>query len=168
MDYPNRRRILTGIARIIAGGSLGAVLPMAISGCSRPEDAESSDQSLNTLAGVAFDLFPHAGLSPELYVRVAASLAALDNSVVEEGLARIAQATGQQLWADVPETDRIAVLVSLENSEFFALMRNTAIDVIYQDPETYALLGYGGSALEKGGYINRGFDDIDWLTEVGE
>jgi hypothetical protein len=25
------------------------------------------------------------------------------------------------------------------------------------------MVGYGGSAIEQGGYINRGFDEIDWL-----
>jgi hypothetical protein len=30
----------------------------------------------------------------------------------------------------------------------------------------FDLVGYGGSAIEQGGYINRGFDDIDWLEAV--
>ncbi len=34
---------------------------------------------------------------------------------------------------------------------------------LYNQQEVWAILGYEGESASKGGYINRGFDDIDWL-----
>ena len=42
-------------------------------------------------------------------------------------------------------------------------VRGVAVVSLYNDPETWALLGYEGSSYEHGGYIDRGFDDLDWL-----
>jgi hypothetical protein len=36
---------------------------------------------------------------------------------------------------------------------------------MYVQPEVWALLGYRGNALAQGGYLNRGFNDIDWLGD---
>ena len=37
---------------------------------------------------------------------------------------------------------------------------------LYNQPAVWAKLGYEGSSAEHGGYIHRGFDDIDWLNQV--
>lgn len=71
-------------------------------------------------------------------------------------------------WIDTPEEERLRILESLENSEFFATLRNLSVTRLYRQPAVWALLGYGGSAVEHGGYINRGFDDIAWLPLAGE
>ena len=34
---------------------------------------------------------------------------------------------------------------------------------LYDNKTLFPLFGYEGSSWEKGGYVNRGFDDIDWL-----
>jgi hypothetical protein len=34
---------------------------------------------------------------------------------------------------------------------------------LYNQPAVWSLLGYEGSSYEKGGYLNRGFDDVNWL-----
>ena len=36
---------------------------------------------------------------------------------------------------------------------------------LYSDPEVWELLGYEGPSFDKGGYIDRGFDDLDWLPD---
>ena len=75
------------------------------------------------------------------------------------------ESNGSMPWLEVDETQRIELLIQLEQSAFFGTMRATAIEVLFRDPEVFALLGYGGSAIEQGGYINRGFADITWLPE---
>jgi hypothetical protein len=55
------------------------------------------------------------------------------------------------------------LLVDIENAEFFKFIRAIAVVTLYDDPETLEILGYEGPAYEKGGYLNRGFDDLDWL-----
>ena len=34
---------------------------------------------------------------------------------------------------------------------------------LYNQQELWPIFGYEGESFSKGGYINRGFDDIDWL-----
>jgi hypothetical protein len=55
------------------------------------------------------------------------------------------------------------LLVDIEDAEFFKFIRAIAVVTLYDDPETLQILGYEGPAYEKGGYLHRGFDDLDWL-----
>ena len=34
---------------------------------------------------------------------------------------------------------------------------------LYNQPEVWEKFGYEGESASKGGYIKRGFDDIQWL-----
>src|SRR5690606_19192196 len=63
------------------------------------------------------------------------------------------------------EQDRVEVLKSLEQagSPFFGAMRSSMITALYNQEEIWANFGYEGSSAEKGGYLHRGFDDLDWL-----
>ena len=56
-------------------------------------------------------------------------------------------------------------LKKMEKSDFFQHVRSTSVVTLYNDSEVWELLGYEGSSFEKGGYINRGFNDLDWLPE---
>jgi hypothetical protein len=55
------------------------------------------------------------------------------------------------------------LLLQIEDAEFFKFIRAIAVVTLYDDPETLRILGYEGPAYEKGGYLHRGFDDLDWL-----
>lgn len=165
MNLITRRQILVAIAQIAATTSL-------VSCGAGTEDAPlSATTSLNgvsdleVLASVAFDLFPYQSLSPELYVKVANSILALNDPRVTEGLKQLHDLSDQQSWLKISDDQRINILTTLQQSEFFGLMRANTIAVIYSEPAFFELVGYGGSAIEFGGYINRGFDDIDWLPE---
>ena len=85
------------------------------------------------------------------------------NPVLTAGLQQLRTAVGAVAWKQVDEAKRLAVLTELQTSAFFAALRAGALEVLYRSPEMFDLVGYGGSAIEKGGYINRGFADIDWL-----
>jgi hypothetical protein len=37
---------------------------------------------------------------------------------------------------------------------------------LYDDAEVWDLLGYEGASFDKGGYLHRGFDDLDWLPRA--
>ena len=45
-------------------------------------------------------------------------------------------------------------------------MRGDCVTGIYNNPEVWKVLGYEGPSAELGGYINRGFSDIDWLQDA--
>ena len=164
MNPINRRQALLAITQVIASTSL-----ISCSSDANDEDvtiANLTVSELETLSWIEYDLFPHDALPSELYIQVAQGILDLDSALVSDGLSQVQQATNNQAWIEVVESDRIEILRSLENSMFFALIRNTAIDVLYKTPEMFELLGYGGSAIEFGGYLNRGFDDIGWLPET--
>ena len=54
-------------------------------------------------------------------------------------------------------------LKKIEKSDFFQHVRGTSTVTLYNDKEVWKLLGYEGYSFDKGGYINRGFNDLDWL-----
>ena len=67
-------------------------------------------------------------------------------------------------YTDIPrELDRVKVLESIESTPFFQKIKGDLVTGLYNNKEVFALFGYEGSSYEKGGYINRGFNDIDWL-----
>lgn len=35
----------------------------------------------------------------------------------------------------------------------------------YSDREVWTVLGCEGESSDKGGYVDRGFDDLDWLPD---
>ncbi len=165
----SRRKILITISQLIAAGGLAAcgadtnTQGQEMNTASALQNDAESD--LQLLAGVAYDLFPFNDLDPMLYVTVAQRVLALDSPAVAEAIAMLRENNGSTPWLEVDETQRIALLTSLEQSAFFGTMRATSIEVLFRDPAVFALQGYGGSAIEQGGYINRGFADITWLPE---
>ena len=160
MNIMTRRRCLLAISQALAASALSA--------CNGSPTAAVQDARADTemLALLVFDLFPHEALEPEVYISVAEHISAQDNAVIAAGLENLRGRMGS--WIDTPEEERLRILESLENSEFFATLRNLSVTRLYRQPAVWALLGYGGSAVEHGGYINRGFDDIAWLPLAGE
>ena len=61
------------------------------------------------------------------------------------------------------ESDRVALLEQIQDGPFLQTIRGGLVTGIYGNPEVWPLFGYEGPSADKGGYIDRGFDDIDWL-----
>ncbi len=155
-----RRRMLLAISHIALASSLAACSDGDSAGSAAAPVAET-DAAL--LAAVAFDLFPFAELPAALYAQVGERLAAAGSPAVAEGLVQLRAAAGETPWLELEESSRLAALTALQATPFFAAARATALEVLFRAPETFALLSYGGSAIEQGGYIERGFADISWL-----
>jgi hypothetical protein len=160
-----RRMALATIAQLAAAASLAAC------GMTSEEEAQApdlGDPDLETLASIAYDIMPYEAVRPELYVRAAEAILANDRALAEKGLARLREVIGGKRWMALDEAEQVAALESVQGSDFFAYMRSTTINTLFVDPAVWAMVGYGGSAVEHGGYINRGFDEIDWLPAGGE
>ena len=86
-----------------------------------------------------------------------------------EGLAsldaRAASGSGRGRFADLDDAAALSVLREIEDANFFVFIRAVAVVTLYDDAEVHQLLGYEGPAFEQGGYLHRGFDDLDWLPE---
>ena len=127
-----------------------------------PTSRLSHAEALQMLA-VARALFPHDMLSDRYYWSIVASVdaAAADPataSLVKEGLAA--------LGAGFPQLDPAGqeqALAALEGSGFFTFVHAQTVNGLYANPEIWPQFGFEGSSVEHGGYLHRGFDDIDWL-----
>ncbi len=126
-----------------------------------------------TLIRMARDVFPHDKLPDKYY---AAAVAGYESgsakepklkSLITEGVAALdAAATSAhgQRYTDVPDASRrVALLAKIEATPFFQRIRGDLVMSLYNSKDVWPLLGYEGSSAEKGGYLKRGFDDIDWL-----
>jgi hypothetical protein len=132
---------------------------------STPETAALAGPAAATIAAVARTMYPHDALPDEVYARVSAKLgeAAAEDAdtarTIEEGTA------GLQGFAERSNDERLEALKAIEGSDFFELVRSTAVVEVYSDARTWAAVGYEGPSFERGGYIERGFDDLDWLPD---
>jgi hypothetical protein len=162
MNVPSlqRRKMLFAISQLVLAGTLSAC-----GGASEPppQAATPAESDLELLAAVSYDLFPFPDLPPSLYVQVGERLLQASNPVVTEGLTQLRASAGNSAWKDIDEATRVATLTAMQATSFFAAVRAASLEVLYRAPETFAMVGYGGSAIEQGGYLNRGFDQIDWL-----
>ncbi|WP_212721872.1 hypothetical protein [Nocardioides dongxiaopingii] len=130
---------------------------------STPEPAADLAPALVRLLRAAY---PHPSFPDGPYERTAqAILDQLDADLwhrlaLERGLATLelrAAASG----SEVDEK----LLREIEDAEFFRFIRGVTVTTLYNDPEVWELLGYEGSSFEHGGYLHRGFDDLDWLPD---
>ena len=87
--------------------------------------------------------------------------------MITEGVAELdAQAKrrfGSSYAAIAKEADRVSVLKGIEQSPFFQKIRGDMVTGLYDNKQVWPMLGYEGSSWQKGGYVNRGFNDINWL-----
>jgi hypothetical protein len=122
------------------------------------------------------DIYPHDRLNDGYYAKAvqvfdeAAAKSDDSKAMFEEGVTGLnaaADAAHGVPYAKVGwEEERVAILRDMEKSPFFQAVRGGLITGIYNNPEVWPLFGYEGESASKGGYINRGFDDIDWLDQV--
>ena len=130
-------------------------------------------ETARTLIVIARDIYPHDRLADRFYavaVKGYDEKAAKDPASLasfEEGVAALdaaAKAAYGVPYADVGwEAQRVALLRNIENGAFFQGVRSDLIASLYNQKELWPLFGYEGESASKGGYINRGFSDIQWL-----
>ena len=130
-------------------------------------------ETMQTLIQMARDIYPHDQLGDRYYAFAVAGYdekAGADASLkglIEDGVAGLnsaAQAKHKNRYAAVAwEADRVALLRQIQDGKFFQTVRGNLITGIYNNPEVWPKFGYEGPSAEKGGYIHRGFNDVDWL-----
>ena len=124
-----------------------------------------------TVTALARTLYPHVALPDSVYARVPAKIdeAAREDAgqaqTVVDGVADL-DGRGEQPFVERSGEQQLADAKAIAGSEFFELVRSTAVVEIYSDPGTWKLLGYEGAAFAQGGYLERGFDDLDWLPDL--
>jgi len=185
MDFSHlsRRKFLQGTGTTAAGvaitGTLGA------GGIAIAEDASWAfepkaldETTIRGLIAMARQLYPHDFLDDGPYVQV---VAGLDASAAEDADLQAQLTDGVRALGVVVSGDASTPVAFHEqsgglqlramkreeaaNNAFFEAVRGATLGGLYGNPEVAAALGFEGSAVEHGGYLDRGFDDIDWLPQ---
>ena len=68
-------------------------------------------------------------------------------------------------FAELDEETAAAVLRGADGTPFLTGIVDRVVVTLYSDPEVWELLGYEGPSFDRGGYVERGFDDLDWLPD---
>jgi hypothetical protein len=160
-----------------AGGgafALSLMLGTGLSSYSAPAQSAPlqalSDADARTLLAMARTLFPHDKLDDSYYMAAVqgvdgkAAADAKTREMVAAGIAQLNRATGKP-FAELSEQARVNVLKTMEKSDFFQMVYGETVNGLYGNRAVWDLFGYEGSSVEKGGYLTRGFDDINWLPK---
>jgi hypothetical protein len=121
-----------------------------------------------TITAAARSIYPHDALPDDVYARVGEKLAEMAREdpgaarTIEDGVFAL---NGGRPFADLSADGQLEALAGMEGSDFFELVRSTAVVEVYSDQRTWQLVGYEGPSFDKGGYIERGFNDLDWLPD---
>jgi hypothetical protein len=121
-----------------------------------------------TITAAARTMYPHDALPDDVYARVGEKLAeaAREDSeaarTIEDGVSAL---NAGPPFAGLPADEQLEALKEMEGSGFFELVRSTAVTEVYSDQRTWQLVGYEGPSFDKGGYVDRGFNDLDWLGD---
>ena len=126
------------------------------------------DEGRATALSAARVMFPHDGLPDEAYDKVIAKLegdAAGDEGIaatLEQGVAGL---DGDGRFVDLDSEAQLEALRASEGSDFFDLIKATAVVELYDNPLVWKAFGYEGPSTHLGGYVDRGFNDLDWLPD---
>ena len=129
------------------------------------------DAQLEGLAHVCHALYPHEHVPLNYYFACAQGLldkAAGDanlKSVLDEGMAAL-DAIYSMPFAELSDDDQALALQRLSGTPFFQTVRGHTVVGLYNIPGIWKYFGYQGPSFAKGGYINRGLNDIFWLKDI--
>lgn len=164
----NRRRFLQQSA-----GAAALVGAISTSGTFAATLKTLEPASGATLVRMARDLYPHDRLPDFCYENAVATIDgdlakdAATRSMLSDGVTSLDAAArsvhGKPYAALEAEANRVAILKRIEGTSFFATFRAAMITALYNQPDVWTKLGYEGPSAEHGGYLHRGFNDLDWL-----
>jgi hypothetical protein len=165
----DRRRFLGALTAIIVSGN-AIIHPKEAWGL---ETSAIKPETMRTLVKIARDIYPHDRLADKYYaiaVKGYDSKAAADPktlAMIEQGVGGLdsaAMAAYGVPYAEVGwEAERVKLLTGIEETVFFQTVRAGLVTGLYNQKEIWPLFGYEGESASKGGYINRGFNDIAWI-----
>ncbi len=157
------RSMALGTAFVIGPGILAAS-----DGAWATELSALKPQTMATLVQMARDIYPHDHVGDQYYVAAVKGYDKAEAAAeIEAGIAKLdeaAKANGHGSYLDAGwERDRVDVLRSMEADPFFQKIRGGLVTGLYNQKDVWPLFGYEGESFSQGGYIDRGFNDINWI-----
>jgi hypothetical protein len=126
-----------------------------------------------TLIQMARDTYPHDFLADRFYAKVIEGVEAQAGkdkafkSMISKELKKINSSAKKKYKANYKdinrELERVDILKANAKSPLFQKVRGDLVVGLYNNKEVWPKFGYEGESASKGGYINRGYNDIDWL-----
>ncbi|HSG02837.1 MAG TPA: Twin-arginine translocation pathway signal [Marinobacterium sp.] len=164
----SRRSLLKGAVTVSAGLVVGVGFVAGSTAAWALETQEIDPREMATLIQMARDIYPHNHVADEFYARAVKGYDAPEHKApIQAGIAALdaaAQGLGFADYLSVSwEVDRVKILQGMEQSAFFQTIRGNLVTGLYNQKEVWPLFGYEGESYTKGGYISRGFDDINWI-----
>ncbi|KZY05585.1 MULTISPECIES: twin-arginine translocation signal domain-containing protein [unclassified Sulfitobacter] len=125
-------------------------------------------ETFATLVQMARDIYPHDQVPDENYVVAVKGYDTPENAdMVSQGIAALDDRAREMKGANYIdlgwERDRVEVLRSMEDDPFFQTIRGGLVTGLYNQKAVWPIFGYEGESFSQGGYIDRGFNDINWL-----
>lgn len=161
---PSRRDFMKAMALLFTGTAAYAMTPNFAY-------AQSDSPQLEDLADVCHTLFPHKHVPRKFYLACAQGLldkAADDEELqgtIDTGLKRL-NTLYSRGFKELDQSEQDMAIQRVINTPFFDAVRGHTVVGLYNIPEVWDYFGYQGSSYEKGGYINRGFDDVYWIDDL--
>lgn len=163
-----RRQLLSQTSAAGAAFVVGSGFLAASNAAWALETTALEPETFATLVQMARDIYPHDSVGDEYYVLAVKGYDTAEAAEsIQAGVAALdaaAQGKGFSSYLDVGwERDRVDILRGMENSAFFQQIRGGLVTGLYNQKAVWPIFGYEGSSFEFGGYIDRGFNDINWL-----
>lgn len=164
----SRRDLLKRATALSAGFVVGPGFLAASNAVWATEVSVLKPETFATLVQMARDIYPHDHVGDEFYVNAVKGYdtdeAATD---VETGIRTLNAAARlkehDSYLAIGWERDRVEILEILQNTPFFQQVRGGLVTGLYNQKALWPLFGYEGESFSQGGYLDRGFNDINWL-----
>ena len=171
LDFALTRRAL--VRRAAAAAVLPAIaaspLAAATSAAKGTGDAGQLPEQAAT-AALLHTVFPHPWLMAKFYGGVAATYLGeiVGTRAMDEHRRGLALLDGSYIapFAELPGVIQRSMVAKYDQEPFFKALLWRGAELIYRDHKVWDRVGYEGSSVEYGGYLNRGFDDIDWLPDL--
>ena len=171
----SRRYFLQGAGSV----ALIALMPGTLSGSSdglsdKPATAldveHLSQHTAQALLRMMRLLFPHNAIDDGPYIAVVGAFGQM--AAANPEMLALLNTGVQQLdvaepgpWLKLGQSKQLEVLTQMESTAFFQTVRVTGRFLFYDNKEVWPTFGYEGSSYQHGGYLNRGFNDLNWLPE---
>ena len=126
--------------------------------------------AVEKLVRMARLLFPHDAIPDEVYSDVLQDIlaAAAADPRLQSHLTDAVTALDevhQTQWFDLDDALQHSALQAIEDTPYFAAIKINVSSRFYNHAKVWEHIGYPGPSVQFGGYVDKGFDDIDWLPE---